>query len=83
LKNKADSLCYQTKKQLEELSSKLEAADKEKVEEVLTKLELAVQNDDLEGMKTLSEELQKNMMEVGQKVYTPDAGAEGGCTITR
>ena len=29
-------------------------------------------------MKTLSEELQKNMMEVGQKVYTPDAGAEGG-----
>nr|YP_010393450.1 heat shock protein 70 [Gephyrocapsa oceanica]YP_010393670.1 heat shock protein 70 [Gephyrocapsa ericsonii]YP_010393780.1 heat shock protein 70 [Gephyrocapsa parvula]YP_277401.1 heat shock protein 70 [Emiliania huxleyi]Q4G366.1 RecName: Full=Chaperone protein dnaK; AltName: Full=HSP70; AltName: Full=Heat shock 70 kDa protein; AltName: Full=Heat shock protein 70 [Emiliania huxleyi]AAX13900.1 heat shock protein 70 [Emiliania huxleyi]AEI29559.1 heat shock protein 70 [Emiliania huxleyi]UPY8245 len=78
VKNKADSLCYQTKKQLEELSSKLEAADKEKVEEVLTKLELAVQNDDLEGMKTLSEELQKNMMEVGQKVYTPDAGAEGG-----
>ena len=77
VKNKADSLCYQTKKQLEELSSKLEAADKEKVEEVLTKLELAVQNDDLEGMKTLSEELQKNMMEVGQKVYTPDAGAEG------
>ena len=50
VKNKADSLCYQTKKQLEELSSKLEAADKEKVEEVLTKLELAVQNDDLEGM---------------------------------
>ena len=29
VKNKADSLCYQTKKQLEELSSKLEAADKE------------------------------------------------------
>ena len=34
-------------------------------------------------MKTLSEELQKNMMEVGQKVYTSKAGAENGTTPSK
>ena len=44
-KNQADSICYQTKKQLEELESKIDASEKEKVESLLTKLQAAIDTD--------------------------------------
>ena len=69
-KNQADSLCYQTTKQLEELESKIDASDKEKVESLLTKLQAAINTDDTDAMKSLTEEIKQIMMELGQKVYS-------------
>jgi molecular chaperone DnaK len=69
-KNQADSVCYQTKKQLEELESKIDASEKEKVESLLTKLQTAVDTDDTDSMKSLTEEVKQIMMELGQKVYS-------------
>ena len=69
-KNQADSICYQTKKQLEELESKIDASEKEKVESLLTKLEAAINTDDTDAMKSLTEEVKQLMMELGQKVYS-------------
>jgi len=54
-KNQADSLCYQTTKQLEELESKIDASEKEKVESLLTKLQAAINTDDTDAMKSLTE----------------------------
>merc|ERR1711967_189612 len=45
-KNQADSVAYQTKKQLEELESKIDVSEKEKVESLLNKLQTAIENDD-------------------------------------
>ena len=69
-KNQADSICYQTKKQLEELESKIDASEKEKVESLLTKLQVAIDTDDTDAMKSLTEEVKQIMMELGQKVYS-------------
>merc|ERR1712194_891910 len=70
VKNQADSVCYQTKKQLEELESKIDASEKEKVESLLTKLQTAIDTDDTDSMKSLTEEIKQIMMELGQKVYS-------------
>ena len=69
-KNQADSICYQTKKQLEELESKIDASEKEKVESLLTKLQAAIDTDDTDAMKSLTEEVKQLMMELGQKIYS-------------
>ena len=69
-KNQADSIYYQTKKQLEELESKIDASEKEKVESLLTKLQAAIDTDDTDAMKSLTEEVKQIMMELGQKVYS-------------
>ena len=69
-KNQADSICYQTKKQLEELESKIDASEKEKVESLLTKLQAAINTDDTDAMKSLTEEVKQLMMKLGQKVYS-------------
>ena len=69
-KNQADSICYQTKKQLEELESKIDIGEKEKVETLLTKLQSAIDANDTESMKSFTEEVKQVMMEIGQKVYS-------------
>ena len=47
----ADSLCYQTEKQLKEFGEKVPAETKTKVEEKVAALRKAVDDEDLEGMK--------------------------------
>merc|ERR1712078_626721 len=69
-KNQADSVAYQTKKQLEELESKIDVSEKEKVESLLTKLQAAINTDDTDAMKSLTEEVKQLMMELGQKIYS-------------
>ncbi len=69
-KTQADSICYQTKKQLEELESKIDISEKEKVESLLTNLQTAIDTEDTDSMKSLTEEIKQIMMELGQKVYS-------------
>merc|ERR1711967_112023 len=45
-KNQADSLCYQTKKQLEQLESTISPEEKKKIEDQITELETATKNED-------------------------------------
>ena len=79
-KNQADSICYQTKKQLEELGSKIETTEKEKVESLITQLEAALQTDDITEIKSLSENVKQVMMEIGQKVYSQADATDGNAT---
>jgi molecular chaperone DnaK len=75
-KNQADSLCYQTKKQLEELTDKISIDEKAKIESLVTDLESAVQQENFAQMESLNEELKKAMMEIGQKVYSAGQPSE-------
>ena len=68
-KNQADSTCYQTKKQIEELGENIESSEKEKVESLVTRLETAIQSDDTNVMKSLIEEINQVMMAIGQSAY--------------
>merc|ERR1712072_942768 len=49
-KNQADSLCYQTKKQLDDLESKISAEDKQKIEGQIDELEEVTKKEDFTGM---------------------------------
>ena len=80
--NQSESLCYQTKKQLDEIGDKMASEDKEKIESLVKSLEDAVQQENYTSMKDVTEDLNKTMMEEGQKIYsnaesagaTPDDG---------
>jgi len=78
VKNQADSLSYQTKKQLEELGSKISSEDKDRITQLEQSLSAAIQNEDYTSMKSLTEELKDAMMDVGQKVYSQ--GADSAAT---
>ncbi|GAB4364422.1 MAG: molecular chaperone DnaK [Elainellaceae cyanobacterium] len=69
LKNQADSLAYQAEKQMSELGDKVSADDKTKVEGLVKDLREAVQQDNLEQMKSLSTELQQTLYTIGSNIY--------------
>lgn len=69
VKNQSDSLIYQTKKQLEELDSKISADDKTNIESLLADLDTAIKNEAFDEMKSLNEKIKKGIMDIGQKVY--------------
>jgi molecular chaperone DnaK (HSP70) len=79
LKNQSDSLCYQSEKQLAELGDKVTEEDKTKIEDTIKELKQAVQEENYETMKSISEKLQNSLMEIGKKVYetnSPNGQAE-------
>ena len=78
LKNQAETLVYQTEKQLGELGDKVDAEAKTKVEEKRTKLQEAINAEDYNAMKTLLEELQQELYTVGASVYQQEGAAAGG-----
>ena len=69
IKNQAESLCYQTKKQLEQLESTITSDDKQKIESLIAELEEVIQKEDYTAMKEKTEEVKKTVMEVGEKAY--------------
>ena len=73
-KNESEALCYQTKKQLEQLEATASADEKQKIETLISELEEAIKADNYASMKDISENLKKTVMEVGEKAYNA-AGA--------
>jgi len=73
-KNQAEALCYQTKKQLEQLESTISEDEKAKIETLVTELEEVTKKEDFNAMKDMMEQLKKAVMEVGEKAYK-EAGA--------
>nr|QQP22421.1 heat shock protein 70 [Cryptophyta sp. CCMP2293] len=69
LKNQSDSLCYQSEKQLKDLGDKVTSEDKANIETAINDLRQAVQEEEYESMKPLSEKLQNALMEIGKKAY--------------
>jgi len=74
-KNSADSMAYQTEKQLKELDDKIPEDVKEKVRAKLADLRAAIEADDVAAMKEKQEVLQTEVMAMGQAMYQ---GGEGG-----
>ncbi len=70
IKNQSEALCYQTKKQLEQLETNCSTEEKQNIENLITELEKAIQSDDSAAMKEQSENLKKVVMEIGEKAYS-------------
>lgn len=78
-KNHADSMVYQTEKQLKEFEGKISDDVRKPVEEGIAKLKEKIKNDDTEGMKTTMTELEQHLMKLGEQVYAQQA-QQGGDT---
>lgn len=68
-KNTADALTYQAEKQLGELNGQVPADDKARVQELVQNLRAAIDQDDHDRIKSLSDELQQALMQIGQAIY--------------
>jgi molecular chaperone DnaK len=68
-KNMADSLIYQTEKQLKELGDKVPKTDKNRVEGLIGALREAMNQENGDRIESLSNDLKQAMMKVGNAVY--------------
>ena len=69
IKNKADSMVYQTEKQLKEHGDKLPAEVKQPVEDGIAKLKKAIEADDTETMKSTMADIEQHLMKFGEQIY--------------
>ena len=75
-KNQADSVVYQTEKQLKELGEKIPGEVKEKVEAKLQELKDKIGNGSTQEIKDTMAALNQEVMQIGQSMYNqPGAGA--------
>ena len=74
--NHADSLIFQTEKQLKEFGDKLSADNKAKVEAALAKLKEAHTAQNLEGIDAASEEVQAAFQAASSEMYAQAGAAE-------
>ena len=72
-KNQADSLVYQSEKQIQELGDKVPADDKAKIEGLVKDLREAITREDDEHIQKLTPELQQALFSIGSNMYQQDS----------
>ncbi|WP_311482616.1 molecular chaperone DnaK [uncultured Anaerococcus sp.] len=75
-KNNAENLVYQARKTVED--AKLEGADKENIEAKAKELESAIGANDIDKIKSLTEELTNEIYKVSEKMYKANEASQGG-----
>ena len=85
-RNTADQVIYQTEKTLNDLGDKLTDSDKAPVQAAVEKLKETIKGTDVQAIKTATDDVQKALQAIGEKIYqaagaaqqgAPDAGAAG------
>ena len=76
-RNSADSLIYSTEKSLKEAGDKIDAGTKGEVESATSTLKNAMEGEDTEEIKRLSEELTKASHKIAEILYAQAAGSQG------
>ena len=76
VKNQADSLVFQTKKQIEEMKDKISADNKTRLEAEIKKVEEAISSNNTEQMKSATDSLSKVWNEIASQLYS-QAGPQG------
>jgi molecular chaperone DnaK len=76
-KNTADSVAYQSGKQLRDLGDRVPAADRTRLEGMIQDLRQAIEQENYDRMKSLTTGIQQALMQIGSAVY-----AQAGSTAT-
>jgi molecular chaperone DnaK len=77
-RNNADNLAYQAEKALKDLGDKVPESDRSSIESKVAELREAIQGDDVERIKRLSEEVQQASYALTQQLYAQETPPEGG-----
>ena len=78
VKNRADSIIFQSEKSLGEIGDKLSDADKADVQAALDKLKETVKTGDTEAIKNDTESLEKAFYALSEKLYKQSGAADAG-----
>jgi len=78
VKNQADNLLFQTKKQIDELKDKISVDDKSRLESEVKKLEDAIASNNTDQIKIAHDSLTKIWNEVAQKAYAQSGSQDQG-----
>ena len=76
VRNNGDSIVYQTEKTLKDLGDKISEEERTQVESKLEDLKKALEGDDIEVIKTKTEELTQEFYKISEKLYK-DMNQEG------
>jgi molecular chaperone DnaK len=76
--NAADSLIFQTEKQMKEFGDKIPAEKKKPIEDALAKLKEAHKNQDIAAIDKATEELNTVFQAASQEMYNASQEAQGG-----
>ena len=77
-RNTADTLTYQAEKALQELGDKVPYEERSRIEKQINDLREAMQGDDVNRMRELSETLEQMVHSLGQQVYAAQPEGPGG-----
>ena len=83
IKNNADTLAYQSEKQLKDLGDKVPEDKRKQVEEAIAAVRAAIEANDTDAMKKTYDDLQNKFQEISADLYkqaSAQAGAAGGGT---
>ena len=75
IRNNADSLVYQTEKQLNDLKDKIADNDRKSIQEKLDKLKETLKGTNTDEIKNATEELTKVFYDISSKIYQQQQGA--------
>ena len=81
IKNNADTLAYQSEKQLKDLGDKIPEDKRKSVEEAIKAVREAIERNDTDAMKKTYDDLQNKFQEISADLYkqaAASAGAAGG-----
>ena len=77
VKNRADSIIFQSEKTLNEIGDKLPDSDKEDVKSAIEKLKATVSTGNTDAIKADTEALEKAFYALSEKLYAQQGGAQG------
>ncbi len=77
-KNQADSLSYQTEKTLKDLGDKVPSDQKIKIEGKISELRSAINTDNVDNIKRITEELRQESFSLSELLYKQTAGNTDG-----
>lgn len=78
VRNEADALVFSTEKTMEDLGDKLSDEQKSQIETAKTELQTALEGDDVDEIKTKTENLTKVLHDVSSKIYESTMASENG-----
>ncbi|MGO4333430.1 molecular chaperone DnaK [Labrys sp. KB_33_2] len=78
VRNHADAAVHQAEKSIKELGDKISEADKSTVEAAVTALKSALEGEDVELIKTRTNDLQQAAMKLGEALYQQQAAGAPG-----
>ena len=77
VRNRAESMIFQSEKTLTDLGDKADPADAQAVKDAIEKLRETLKGNDTEAIKADTEAVEKAFYKISEKLYSQQAGAQG------